>query len=129
MLSHKEHIHDTLCSHKCTLDVDVVSYIYNCQTLNPFKLQATMGPQKHKAVTTIAVTSISPIKKRRYTVHDLIEKDCDNELKIAELECEVEAKNSMVEYLQERIEDLKTELTYQRNKREQAEVELDKFYN
>ena len=90
-----------------------------------------MGPQKHKAVTTIAVTSISPIKKRRYTVHDLIEKDCDNELKIAELECEVETKNSMLEYLRERVENLKTELTstYQRNKREQAEVELEKFYN
>lgn len=55
-------------------------------------------------------------------------KDYDNELKIAELECEVEGNKSMLEYLNERIEELKTELKYQRNKREQAEVELDTFY-
>lgn len=88
-----------------------------------------MGPQKRKAVTNIAVTSISPVKTRRYSVDYWIDKDCDNELKIAELECKIEAKNSMVEYLQECIEDLKKELTYQRHKREEAEVELDKFYN
>ncbi len=63
------------------------------------------------------------------TIQNSVLKDCDNELKIAELECEAEGGNSMIEYLHERIEDLKTELTYQRNKREQAKVELDKFYN
>ena len=62
------------------------------------------------------------------TNQNLMFKDFDNELKIAELECEVDGKNSMIEYLNERIEELKTELRYQRNKREQAEVELDQFY-
>ena len=62
------------------------------------------------------------------TNQNLMFKDFDNELQIAELECEVDGKNSMIEYLNERIEELKTELRYQRNKREQAEVELDQFY-
>jgi hypothetical protein len=94
-----------------------------------------MGPQK-------AVTTISPKKVKRDAIRtltrmnnrlndtnqNLMFKDFDNELQIAELECEVDGKNSMIEYLNERIEELKTELRYQRNKREQAEVELDQFY-
>jgi SMC interacting uncharacterized protein involved in chromosome segregation len=94
-----------------------------------------MGPQK-------AVTTISPKKVKRDAIRtltrmnnrlndtnqNLMFKDFDNELKIVELECEVDGKNSMIEYLNERIEELKTELRYQRNKREQAEVELDQFY-
>jgi hypothetical protein len=76
-----------------------------------------MVPQK-------VVTTISPKKVKRDTIrsltrmnnwlHDanekLLFKDFDNELKIAELEGEVCGKNSMVEYLNERIEELKTEL-------------------
>jgi hypothetical protein len=88
------------------------------------------------------VTTISPKKVKRDTIrslrrmnnrlHDdnekLLYKDFDNELKIAELEGEVYGKNSMLEYLNERIEELKTEVQYQRNMREQAEIEVDKLY-
>jgi chromosome segregation ATPase len=94
-----------------------------------------MGP--HKVVTTISPKkvkrdTIRTLTRRNEILHDtnqnLLFKDYDNELKIAELECEVEGNKSMLEYLNERIEELKTELKYQRNKREQAEVELDTFY-
>ena len=80
------------------------------------------------------VTTISPKKVNRYTMRlqdanlNLLLKDFDNELKIAELEDAVDGKNSMIEYLNERVEELKTELQYQRNKREQAESELYKEY-
>ena len=81
-----------------------------------------MGP--HKVVTTIspkkvkrdAIRTLTRMNNRlNDTNQNLMFKDFDNELQIAELECEVDGKNSMIEYLNERIEELKTELRYQRN--------------